>query len=133
MFSDGHSLQTVMGDADDGLPPGFQEAMTAFVTAIRNNLLSGDADGARRAGEDLGVLLVALDQVVNLGSQTAERAARQRKMQRVGKNHYVAEGYVPVRKALAQIGDVIIDGERVPVAEVDFKNGRPERKQRRGK
>ena len=132
-LSDGRTLAAVLGDGNDGLPPGAMEVFTAAFTAIRNALIAGDAAAVHQAGQDMAAMIVALHQAVNLGSQTAERAAPHRKMQRVGKNHYVAEGHVPVRKALAQIGDVIIDGQRVPVDQVEFKNGRPERKQRRGK
>ncbi len=115
-LSDGRTLAAVLGDGDDGLPPGAMEVFTAAFTAIKNALIAGDAAAVQQAGADMAAMLVALHQVVNLGSETAERAQRR---------------HVVTRRSLPKIGDVVINGERVPVTEVEFRDGRPVRKQRR--
>ncbi len=42
-LSDGRTLAAVLGDGNDGLPPGAMEVFTAAFTAIRNALIAGDA------------------------------------------------------------------------------------------
>ena len=59
-FSDALTLGGVLADAEDGIPLGFGEAIQSMIVAMRNNLLVGDEEGARRAAEDFGDLVVAL-------------------------------------------------------------------------
>ena len=58
-FSQGATLAAVLGDGDDGLPPGTAEIVNSMLVAIRNNLKNGSAEGARQAGADAGVLIGA--------------------------------------------------------------------------
>jgi hypothetical protein len=63
MVSDGKSLEEVMRDAFDGLPPGIYEVMASTYTAMRNNILTGDMEGVRRLGTEFGEMVVNLTSV----------------------------------------------------------------------
>ncbi len=133
MFSDGLTLGAVLADGFDGLPLGTQETLSAFVTAIRNNLIAGDLEGARRAGEDLGILLVALHQAVqemNPGSlsQRAQRGGRTRRpIRRSAPTHEMRQ------RAGNKVTTIEVDGDSVPMDEVTFVDGRPVRRRSRGR
>ena len=127
-LSDGRTLAAVLGDGDDGLPPGAVEVFTAAFTAIRNALIAGDTAAVQQAGADMAAMLVALQRVVTLGSQTTERAVSHRKMERVGKNHWAAPGYRVSRKSLPRISGIQVGGETLPPDQVAFADGRPRRR-----
>ncbi len=97
-LSDGRTLAAVLGDGNDGLPPGAMEVFSAAFTAIKNALIAGDAAAVHQAGADMAAMLVALDQVVNPGSLPAERAAPLPRMRRVGPNHYAADGHAELHR-----------------------------------
>jgi hypothetical protein len=59
---------------------------------MKNNLAIGDTEGARRAGEDAGLIVAALHTAVFGGGQPARRARRSESP--------AGSGHVRVRKAL---------------------------------
>ncbi len=131
MFSDGVSLAAVLDGANDGFPPGFSEAMTGFFTVVRNGFMTGDVVAVAVAAQDLGAMLVALDQAVN--GEPARRSVRRRVMRRVGKSghHYVLDGYEPVLKSQAKITHIRVGDEDVPTDQVTFSGGKPIRRRSR--
>ena len=76
-FSEAKTLAAVLADADDGLPPATAEVVGAMLNSIRNDLQSGDAEGAREAGKGAAIL-VAAAHAAFLGGETSGRALRVR-------------------------------------------------------
>lgn len=78
-FSDGTTLAQVLAEGDDGLPPGFSEAILALVVTVRNNLMAGNTSGVTTAARDFGSLVVALANTFSF-SEDSERAEKAQKM-----------------------------------------------------
>ena len=101
MFSEGRTLAAVLGDGNDGLPPGVSEIVNSMLIAIRNGLVAGDAEGARQAGADAGVLISAVHATF-FGGETSERSANCNRLQLAARTHTGGlSGMVRVRKAPA--------------------------------
>lgn len=127
LFSEARTLAAILADADDGLPPGTSEIIGAMLTAIKNNLVSGDSAAARQAGADAGALIAAVHATF-FGGEGAERTPRMRK---VGENHYALDGYETVRKGRAHVIGVDVDGEVVATKDVKVADGKFVRKRKR--
>ena len=74
-FSESTTLQGVMNDANDGIPPGFGEAALGMVVAMRNNIESGNMDGVKKVASEFGQLVVSLATAFGMGEGT-EKAQR---------------------------------------------------------
>lgn len=97
LFSEGKTLAAVLGDGDDGLPPGVSEIVNGMLVAIKNNLKSGDPAAARVAGADAATLIVAVHETF-FTEATAGKASRSRGG-RVARAHTAGlSGPVRVRK-----------------------------------
>lgn len=126
-FSEGATLAAVLGEADDGLPPGTAEIVNSMLVAIRNNLKTGDDAGARQAGADAGVLIAAVHAA--FFTESSERAGK--RMRKVGRNHYALPGYETRRKGRAHVIGVDVDGETVATKDVKVADGKFVRRRRR--
>lgn len=74
-YSNGETLNKVLEDGFDGVPPGFYDVMHAMHTAVRNCIVGGDLEGVRRVAAEFGDLVVNLVSVFPVASMTeAQRA-----------------------------------------------------------
>ncbi len=78
-FSDSITLHgALQAGSADGLPPGFQEALTALMAATRNAVLSGDMAAVRKVGADFGSLVASLNEIIQDGAADVQRNAARR-------------------------------------------------------
>ena len=129
LFSEGRTLAAVLGDGDDGLPPGTSEIVNSMLVAIRNGLKAGDSEGARQAGADAGILIAAIHGAFFTESTAAKSGKR---LRRIGKNHYALPGYETRKKGRAHVIAVDVDGEEVPIADVKVAGSKFVRRRARG-
>ena len=129
LFSQGTVLAAVLGDGDHGLPPATAEVVGAMLTAIKNNLQSGDPAAARQAGADAGALVAAIHGAFFTESTAAKSGKR---LRRIGKNHYALPGYETRKKGRAHVIAVDVDGEEVPIADVKVAGSKFVRRRARG-
>ena len=121
MFSEGRTLAAVLGDGNDGLPPGVSEIVNSMLVAIRNGLKAGDSEGARQAGADAGVLIAAVHATF-FTEETTEKAGK--RLRKIGKNHWLAPGFERSKKGRAHVIGIDVDGETVATKDVEVVEGK---------
>ena len=121
MFSEGRTLAAVLGDGNDGLPPGVSEIVNSMLVAIRNGLKAGDSEGARQAGADAGVLIAAVHATF-FTEETTEKAGK--RLRKIGKNHWLAPGFERSKKGRAHIIGIDVDGETVAIRDTKVADGK---------
>jgi len=138
-FSEAMTVEGAVADGlQDGFPPGATELVGAMIQAIRNSLLMGDLQGARRAGTDAAAMIVAIWQVLNGDSEPAQRRQRGgRPAMRPVPNsphraHYALPGYEGTERELRRkharvVGYRTEDGEFVAPDEAEIRDGRARR------
>lgn len=74
--SSGVTLADVMSDGADGLPPGMQEVFVSFITALRNSVLTGNADTVTSLCTEFGTLVNRMAKTFRAGTVPAELAQK---------------------------------------------------------
>ena len=105
-----------------------------LVRALRAGASRGDAHATRRAGQDFGVLAVVLSRTKEGAGEAGQPHPpnSEPRLVQVGRNHDAAPGQQLVRRSANQIIGIEVDGQLVPMNEVEFVDGRVQRRAQSG-
>ena len=134
LLSEGKTLAAVLGDGDDGLPPGTAEIVNGMSVAIRNNLRAGSDEGARQAGADAGALIAAIHGAffteATAGQASRTRGGRVARSNTAGHNGPVLVRKMPLSsdltsRAIVKEAEFLDTGKKVLI---DPSTGKPARR-----